>query len=243
MSATCATDGCERDVCNGGYCGRCYIAEIQLDTCGARSDHDPENPPKCWACLDRPARIGFDKCMTCSECWLGCGRKPMSGKDLCREHRERSKEKSRERMRDRWANDPEYRERRRDPEVRKRRLERDRDRWANDPEYRERKLEQNRERRRDPEVRKRREEWRRERYATDPEYRERKLERRRERRIAAKKPRPCRADGCDAIIPPEARADKLYCTTACRDRHRLKRDRERYAAKKLNNSNTEHLTC
>ena len=35
MSATCATDGCERDVCKASvYCGPCRIAEIQLDTCG-----------------------------------------------------------------------------------------------------------------------------------------------------------------------------------------------------------------
>ena len=176
---TCATDGCERDVYLGGYCGPCCIAWIQLDTCGARSDHAPENPPKCWACLDRPARIGFDKCMTCSECWLGCGRKPLSGDDLCREHRERERAQGRERMRERWATDPEYRKRRREWQR-----ERKRERYGNDPVFRERSKKKNREYMRelatDPEYRERRRERDRERYATDPEHRERERERSRE---------------------------------------------------------------
>jgi hypothetical protein len=60
-----------------------------------------------------------------------------------------------ERQRERYFNDPEYRER-----V----LKRQRERYFNDSEYRERKLEKNRERNR-------------QRYLNDPEYRERERER------------------------------------------------------------------
>ena len=250
MSATCATDGCERDALLkwAGYCGPCNIAWCQLDTCGLPSDHAPENPPKCWACLDRPARIGFDKCMTCSVCWLGgCGRKPLSGDDVCREHRERDRERARKYMRDRTLAGKKPRPCGadgcdaiipREATIQKLYCTRacgKRQRWAN-PEFRKRRLERNRER-----------------WATDPEYRERILEWERNRRIAGKQPRPCRAEDCDAIIPPEARANQLYHTKACGKRQRRVnpevREREREymrrwrAAKKLNNSNTEHLTC
>ena len=78
-------------------------------------------------------------------------------------------EEYRKRMRERYATDPEYRERRRGP-LRERR----RERYAIDPEYREQVLERQRER-----------------YATDPEYRERKrqqvLERKRERQRQRKR--------------------------------------------------------
>src|SRR5712675_1230886 len=68
-------------------------------------------------------------------------------------------EEYRKRMRERYATDPEYRERRRGP-LRERR----RERYAVDPEYREQVLERQRER-----------------YASNPEFRERKRERQRHR--------------------------------------------------------------
>ena len=65
-----------------------------------------------------------------------------------------SPECKRERKREWYRNNPEYRERAReyqrermkDPEYRERKRERDRERYHNDPEYREWKLERDRER-------------------------------------------------------------------------------------------------
>ena len=78
---------------------------------------------------------------------------------------------------ERYANDPEYRERRkqyqrgrnRTPEYKERRNQRRRERYANDPEYRRRENE-------------RRNQRYRERYANDPEFRRRENERRDSRR-------------------------------------------------------------
>src|SRR6267154_1169561 len=74
-------------------------------------------------------------------------------------------EEYRKRTRERYATDPEYRERRRGP-LRERR----RERYAIDPEYRERQREQQRKRYQA-------------RYASDPEFRERKRERQRKRHL------------------------------------------------------------
>ncbi|MFZ4809641.1 MAG: hypothetical protein ACOYLQ_20490 [Hyphomicrobiaceae bacterium] len=71
---------------------------------------------------------------------------------------------TRERKRERYATDPEFRER-----EKERKRKQYREKYAVDPEYRERKLERDRK-------------WRREKYAADPEYRERKLERERNRK-------------------------------------------------------------
>jgi hypothetical protein len=104
------------------------------------------------------------------------------------EYQERKRERNREYNRVRYANDPEYQERKRE-RNRERRAndpeyrERERERYANDPEYRERKRERERVRyANDPEYRERKREYKRERWANDPEYRERHREYRRARR-------------------------------------------------------------
>jgi hypothetical protein len=82
-----------------------------------------------------------------------------------------------QRQRERYATDPEYRERERqrqreryatDPEYRKRKRQQLLERYATDPEYRERQRQGHLERQR-------------ERYANDPEHRARLLERKRAR--------------------------------------------------------------
>ena len=232
---------------------------IKLDTCGARSDHGPENPPKCWACLARPARIGFEQVHDVLRVLAALRSEAVErAGNSALEHREREREYHREYHRERYANDPEYRER----ELR----EYHRRRWATDPEFRERDRKRAAicQRPRAPEAGagvgsgsvygprvpgaaygSLAREYHRERYANDPESPgyagagsgigsgigsdtptpssgSGLLKRLRERTPAAKKPRPVHEPGCDAIIPPEARADKLYCTKACGNRQRRK---------------------
>ena len=227
---TCATDGCERDTLLKwrGYCVTCEIAWIQLDTCGARSEYAPENPPKCRVCLARPARIGFDRCMTCSECWLCTyGTTPLSGKAICREHWERFLERQREYMRN--------------PENRERARMYHRERRATEKWVRYAQLAAKKSRRcmadgcdaiipveaRASQLYHTRACCDRQLYiASQPSAPHGLLERMRARRLAGKKPRPCLAEDCDAIIPRKADARQIYCTPACSQR-------QRYAAKKL----------
>jgi hypothetical protein len=87
------------------------------------------------------------------------------------EYRARLQARNREGARKRLASSPEYRERKN-----KRNLENEKARYANDPEYRERRKRNNRENARKPEYRERTNARNRQRRATDPEYRERQRE-------------------------------------------------------------------
>ena len=91
--------------------------------------------------------------------------------DINSRHLLNSQERATQRKKEKFANDPEYREK-----VRQRNRERQRKSYANDPKYREKQRE--RDRKRDKEKRNRQ---RRERLANDPEYRERINRQQRER--------------------------------------------------------------
>ena len=119
-------------------------------------------------------------------------REAQSGTEIYDSDHEMRRKVARERQRERYANDPKYRERKlrdrrkqqpdwRSPEYRKKRNERNRKRYAEDLEYREKRKERNRKRyAEDPECREKRKECNR-RYRSNPEYRKKRNERNRKR--------------------------------------------------------------